>query len=283
MARRFSAPYQMEPISGLAIWARRIAIFSLVTAIVSIIVVRFGFLDFKPALTTFFGALACAGLSILVGFGAFAAIWHNGSRGMTLILFALLLDILILAYPAYLAYQYRKLPPIHDISTDPINPPAFDALARLRAGDETNSSTYSGLYSAELQRAAYPDVEPVSLDMPPQKAYDTVHRLVVKRKWLIVDERAPLPPQRIGRIEAIARTPIMGFREDVSIRIVPSGDGSRIDMRSSSRHFEHDLGSNAARITKLINDLNQVVDDAAPARKILAPAKPQPAKGPAKR
>ena len=119
--------------------------------------------------------------------------------------------------------------------------------------------------------------------MPPQKAYDTVHRLVVKRKWLIVDERPPQPPQRIGRIEAIARTPIMGFREDVSIRIVPSGDGSRVDMRSSSRHFDHDLGSNAARITKLINDLNQVVDDAAPAKKILAPAKAQPPKGPAKR
>ncbi len=283
MARRFSAPYQMEPISSLATWARRIAIFSLVTAIVSIVVVRFGFLDFKPALTTFFGALACAGLSILVSFAAFAAIWHNGSRGMTRILFALLLDVLILAYPAYLAYQYKKLPPIHDITTDPINPPPFDSLARLRAGDETNSSAYSGLYSAELQRAAYPDVEPVALDMPPQKAYDTVHRLVVKRKWLIVDERPPQPPQRIGRIEAIARTPIMGFREDVSIRIVPSGDGSRVDMRSSSRHFDHDLGSNAARITKLINDLNQVVDDAAPAKKILAPAKAQPPKGPAKR
>jgi hypothetical protein len=54
-------------------------------------------------------------------------------------------------------------------------------------------------------------------------------------------------------------------------------------MRSSSRHFDHDLGSNAARITKLINDLNQVVDDAAPAKKILAPAKAQPPKGPAKR
>lgn len=283
MARRFSTKYQMEPISSLATWARRLAVFSLITVIVSIIVVRFGFLDFQPALTTFFGALACAGLSILVSFAAFAAIWHNGSRGMTRILFALLLSVLILAYPAYLAYQYKKLPPIHDITTDPINPPAFDALSRLRAGDGVNTGVYSGLYSAELQRAAYPDVEPVNLDMPPQKAYDTIHRLVVKRKWLIVDERPPQPPQRIGRIEAVARTPVMGFREDVSIRIVPSGDGSRVDLRSSSRYFEHDFGSNAARLTKLINDLNQIVDDAAPAKKILAPAQPPQAKGPTKR
>ena len=120
---------------------------------VSILIVRFGFLEMKPALATFFGALACAGLSILLGFAAFAAIWQNGSRGMGRILLALLIDALILAYPAYLGLQYRKLPPIHDITTDPIDPPRFEALARLRAGDGTNTAVYAGLYSAEQQRA----------------------------------------------------------------------------------------------------------------------------------
>ncbi|HBF54280.1 MAG TPA: DUF1499 domain-containing protein, partial [Afipia sp.] len=97
-----------------------------------------GVLDFKPALTTLFGALACAGLSILVGLAAFAAIWQNGSRGMSRILLAFLIDAAILAYPAYLAFQYRTLPAIHDITTDPIDPPRFEALARLRAGDGAN-------------------------------------------------------------------------------------------------------------------------------------------------
>lgn len=278
MARRFSTPYQKEPISELAAWARRLAVFSLVATLVSILVVRFGFLDFKPAMATFFSALACAGLSILVGLAAFAAIWQNGSRGMSRILVAMLLDILILAYPAYLTYQYKKLPAIHDVTTDPIDPPRFDALARLRTVDGVNSPVYAGLYSAELQRAAYPDIEPISLDVSSQKAYDVTLQLITRRKWLIIDERPPLPPQRIGRIEAVARTPIMGFREDVSIRIVPFGDGSRVDIRSSSRYFEHDLGSNAARITKLTDDLNEVIDNAKPEKTLLAPAKPQ-AKG----
>ena len=73
MARRFSAPYQSEPVSSLATWARNLAVFSLVTVPVSILIVRFGFLEMKPALATFFGALGCAVLSILVSFGAFAA------------------------------------------------------------------------------------------------------------------------------------------------------------------------------------------------------------------
>src|SRR5258708_16317793 len=90
----------------------------------------------------------------------------------------------------------------------------------------------------------------------------------------------PLPPRRIGRIEAVARTPIMGFREYVSIRVTPDGDDSRVDIRSSSRYFESDLGSNAARVTRLIEDINTAAESAAnkPAVK-----KPQvPAKAPAK-
>jgi hypothetical protein len=258
-------------------------VFSVVAVLVSIVIVRFGFLEMKPALATFFGALACAGLSILVGLAAFVAIWQNGSRGMSRILLALLIDAVVLAYPAYLGLQYRKLPPIHDITTDPIDPPRFDALARLRTGDGANTAVYAGLYSAEQQRRAYPDVETVELDVPVQRAFEVTTQLVTKRKWLVIDERAPQPPRRIGRIEAVARTAIMGFREDVSIRVTPDGEGSRVDIRSSSRYFESDLGSNAARITSLIEDINNAVDNAKPVvKKPQAPAKVPP-KGVAKR
>ena len=278
MARRFLTPYQSEPVSRLATWSRNLAVFSVVAVIVSILIVRFGFLEMKPALATFFGALGLAVLSILVGLAAFAAIWQNGSRGMGRIPLAFLINAAVLAYPAYLALQYRKLPKIYDITTDPIDPPRFDALARLRSGEGTNSAVYAGLYSAEQQRSNYPDIETVELEVPPQRAYEVTLALIAKRKWLVIDERPPQPPRRIGRIEAVARTPIMGFREDVSIRITPDGDESRVDIRSSSRYFESDLGSNASRVTKLIEDINTAVDNAKPAQK-----KPQaPAKAPAK-
>ena len=277
MARRFSAPYQSEPVSSLASWARNLAVFSVVAVVVSIIIVRFGFLEMKPALATFFGALACAGLSILVSFAAFAAIWQNGSRGMSRILLALLIDAVVLAYPAYLGLQYRKLPPIHDITTDPIDPPRFEALARLRTGEGTNTAVYAGLYSAEQQRLYYPDIETVELDVPAQRAYEVTLQLINKRKWRVVDERPP-QPRREGHIEAIAQTPIMGFREDVSIRVTPDGDGSRVDIRSASRYFESDLGSNAARITRLTDDINTAVDTTAvkPVKKPAAPVKGPP-------
>jgi hypothetical protein len=197
---------------------------------------------------------------------------------MSRILMAFLIDAALLAYPAYLGLQYRRLPPIHDITTDPIDPPRFDALARLRTGDGANTAVYAGLYSAEQQRLYYPDIETVELDVPVQRAYEVTLQLVTRRKWLVIDERAPQLPRRIGRIEAVARTPIMGFREDVSIRATPDGDGSRVDIRSSSRYFESDLGSNAARIAKLIDDINNAVDNASvkPVKKPVAPVKVAP-------
>src|SRR5437868_15173430 len=126
MARRFSAAYQSEPVSSLASWARNLAVFAVVAVVVSIIIVRFDFLEMKPALATFFGGLAIAGLSILFGLAGFAAIWQNGSRGMARILLAFLIDGAILAYPAYQAVLYRKLPPIHDITNNPNDQPRFD-------------------------------------------------------------------------------------------------------------------------------------------------------------
>ncbi|MBI5320612.1 DUF1499 domain-containing protein [Bradyrhizobium sp.] len=273
MARRFSAPYQTEPVSALATWSRNLAVFSVITVLVSMIIVHTDFLEMKPAMVTFFGGLGIAGLSILVGLGAFAAIWQNGSRGMSRVLLALLIDAMVLAYPAYLGLQYRKLPKIHDITTDPIDPPRFEALARLRTGEGVNSAVYAGLYSAEQQRIAYPEIETVDLELPTKRAYEVALAIVQKRKWIVIEAREPQPPRNIGRIEAVARTLVMGFREDVAIRITPDGEDSRIDIRSSSRYFESDLGSNAARVSKLIEDINTAAEAAAlkPVKKAPAP------------
>src|SRR5436190_8483699 len=262
MARRISAPYQTEPVSALATWSRNLAVFSVIAVLVAVIFIHTDFLEIKPAMVTFIGGLAVAGLSILVGLGAFASIWQNGSRGMGRILLALFIDAAVLAYPAYLALQYRKLPKIHDITTDAIDPPRFEALARLRAGEGANPAVYAGLYSAEQQRVAYPDIETVELELPAPRAYEVVLQVVNKRKWNVVDDRKP-EGRRDGHIEAITKSFLMGFREDVTIRIKADGEDSRVDIRSSSRYFESDFGSNAKRVAALMEDINTAAEQAA--------------------
>ena len=112
----------------------------------------------------------------------------------------------------------------------------------------------------------------MELEVPPQRAYEITLALINKRKWRVVDERPP-QARREGRIEAIAQTLIMGFREDVSIRIKADGDDSRVDIRSASRYFDSDLGSNAARVTKLIEDINTAADTKPATKKPATPAK----------
>src|ERR1700754_831396 len=100
-----------DPMARTAIWARRFALFALVASVLSIAIVRSGLLEIKPALATFAGALALAGISILLAFAAFVVIWRDGFAGLSSALLALLISTMLLAYPAYLTYQAYKLPP----------------------------------------------------------------------------------------------------------------------------------------------------------------------------
>jgi len=271
-----------QPPSRLAIWSRRIALFSLAATFIAIIVVRSGALEIVPALSTLGGALALAMLAILLAFGAAVSIWKDGVGGIGEAVTGLLIGLALIAYPLYVGVKAYKLPAIYDITTDPIDPPRFDAIARLRPRD-ANSATYAGLYTAEQQRTAYSDIEPDMTSVSPQEAYDAAMKVITKRKWHVVDAR---PPQgtapRDGLIEAIARTPILGFRDDVAVRVRATHEGARIDVRSASRYGRHDLGTNAARVRSLIEDIDDVLATPAkgekPEKQAPVPkAPPQPA------
>jgi uncharacterized protein (DUF1499 family) len=60
-----------------------------------------------------------------------------------------------------------------------------------------------------------------------------------------------------GRIEATDTTMWFGFKDDIVIRIVPEGEGSRLDIRSMSRVGKSDLGKNADRIRKFLAALKE--------------------------
>jgi uncharacterized protein (DUF1499 family) len=271
MARRYIAE---EPTSQLAVWARRMALFALVATVLTIIMVRSGLLEIWPALTTFFGALAISVVALLMALAAFVVIWKDGLAGMGYALTAMGVSFALTAYPAYLGIKAYKLPWIYDITTDPIDPPRYEALARIRPRD-ANPIIYAGLATAELQHAAYPEIEPLEEDANAQMSYNAALAVITKRRWRIVDQRPPQPPRREGRIEAVARTPIMGFRDDVVVRVRADGDGSRIDIRSSSRYGTFDFGANAARIRSLADDIDEAVGNQKPE----APAAPVAKKG----
>jgi len=261
-----------EPVSKLAIWSRRLALFAMAVVLLVIVIVNLGFLDPLPAISTLAGSLFFALVAMVLAFGAFVVIWRQGLRGLGLAVAALSIGIAMLAYPAYLGVLFYRLPAVNDITTDPVDPPRFEAIARLRPRG-ANPIAYPGAAALQLQRTAYPDIEPLLVSVPPLEAYDAALAVITKRKWRIVDVRPPQTGRREGRIEAVARTPIMGFRDDIVVRVRAAEDGARIDMRSASRYGVRDFGANASRLRSLSSD----IDDLAGAEK----AKPKPPPKPA--
>jgi len=129
-------------------------------------------------------------------------------------------------------------PPIHDISTDLDDPPAFEAIAKLRT-----KAAYDGPAAATAQRRAYPEVQPIVLTVPPAEAFRRAAQASTDMGWALVAE-----DEAAGRIEATATTFLMGYKDDVVIRVRAAEGGSRVDIRSKSRVGEGDFGANAARI-----------------------------------
>ena len=140
------------------------------------------------------------------------------------------------------------VPPIHDITTDLENPPAFEAVVPLRA-DAPNSLERPGMLAAQ-QRDGYPTLAPVTLPVPPDQAFDRALGVALDKGWDIVTA-----DKSTGRIEATDTTRFFGFKDDVVIRLTPWGSGTRVDMRSVSRTGRSDVGTNARRIEAFLDDL----------------------------
>ena len=140
---------------------------------------------------------------------------------------------------------------IHDISTDIEAPPPFIAVLPAREAAHAATVVHPGARLASLQRAAYPDIVPLMLALPPDEAY---------RRALVTAEAMPrwtiiARDREAGRIEASGRTRWIGFTDDVVIRVTALGAGSRVDMRSLSRIGQGDLGANAKRIRTYLTAL----------------------------
>lgn len=166
-------------------------------------------------------------------------------------LVALAVAAVVVAVPLHYAQLAATTPPIHDITTDTLNPPQFWAVLPLRAEENANSVEYGGPAVAKLQRAYYPRIAPVTTALPPPAAFAVA--LAVARSmhgWLDVTAE---PESR--RIEASQESFWMHFTDDVSIRVAADGTGSRIDIRSVSRQGRGDFGANARRVAAYLDAL----------------------------
>ena len=231
-------------ISRLAIAGFALSLLAILAAMGAGVGTRTGGWDFRQGFTILRWAawLGAVGACLSLG-GAILARPGRGRRGLLLAVTGIVLGGLAFGVPANRYRIAQQVPRIHDVTTDTENPPRFVSILPLRK-DAPNPAEYGGPEIAAQQRAAYPDIRPLEVGIPPPEAYRRALATARRMGWRIVDA-----DEEDGRIEAVATTRWVGFKDDVVIRIDRSArPGSRVDVRSVSRVGISDVGANACRI-----------------------------------
>lgn len=153
--------------------------------------------------------------------------------------------------PLSMMSKAKSVPPIHDITTDMVNPPKFVAILPLRA-DAPNPAEYQGDEIAKQQLEAYPELTTKTFAFTSDKVFAAALATLENMGLQVV---ASEPTE--GRIEAVDTTTWFGFKDDVVVRIQSEGQITLFDARSKSRVGMSDIGKNAERLNSLIAGIDE--------------------------
>ena len=250
-----------RPVSDAALWCRRLAIFALLVGGVGVALTRARMVDVPAGLAVLASAIVLDLIALLLAGAACVSMWRTARRGVSLVIVGTTLAAALLAWPSWLAVQALRLPLLNDVSTDTLDPPAFSrsrVAVAVRNGrvPPTTPAEY-----ASLQRVAYPDVQPILVELDAEEAFAIALKAAQNRGWLIVDRNAPSTGRSgLGHIDAVDRTLVMGMPEDITIRVKPLAGQTKIDVRSTSRYGRNDFGGNAKRIVAFSQELQAQLD-----------------------
>ncbi len=245
--------------SKFSVWSGRISAFAVQLAIVGVLLHRFTGMSTPVAMNLFMSAFVLAALAVVIGVIAYVGIWRRGGEGFGRATFGILMGGILLAWPGTYLPKFITLPVINDVSTDTSSPPRFVHAVSERPQD-ANPVMYPGGKFANEQRSSYPDIKPLIVKYSRARAFDTARMIMKKREWAIVDEKRPGKGVSTGKIEAVQRTLVLGFPDDIVVRIGGDKGRAKIDVRSASRYGRHDFGRNAERIRGFLKELHARLD-----------------------
>lgn len=244
-----------QPPSLLARWGSRLALFSALLLVAALFLHRVFSLPTPLALSIAGTAFALAALVVVMAAIAGLDIWITGRQGTARVVVALAVALGLLAMPAMAWIASRDWPTLADVSTDIARAPEFAALVSARGAD-ANPLIYPKESVGPLQTASYPDIKTLAVPRTPDDTFEVVLQALTKLKMKPTAETPPADaPDGEGRIELSDRTLILGFRDDVVIRVAGDDTSSRVDVRSASRYGRNDFGRNAARVRMILKEI----------------------------
>jgi len=233
--------------SKWAIWARRFGSLALPLAVIPVFLHRERLItsaDFAIIETI---AMAAGGFGLFLAFGAFARLWVTGDHGWGKATMGFFLSLLCLVPFAAVAYLILTNPSTADISTDPANPPGI--VSQLPAHPPAD---------LEAIAAAFPNAQNRTYPIEAAEMFAIVVGLVQERGWDLRARREPQSSLAAGQVNAVAMT-LLGWREEIAIRIQGNRQGAVVAVRSAALHPGHDLGENGRRVEEFLVGLDRQV------------------------
>ena len=211
---------------------------------------RFGVWTFFVGFYFLFAGILVALICAVWGVAALVFLrGQDRAKGRASFGYGTILSAFVLVFMFVQFMDASRLPPIHDISTDRQDPPEFDHLIAVR-GATSNDLTYSD--DERLQQAsAYPTINTLRSERDLNESFDRALAVAETMGWEIVNI-----DRRAGIVESTATTFWFGFKDDVVIRLRNDNGMTLIDLRSVSRVGMSDLGANAARIARFLEEFN---------------------------
>ncbi len=247
--------------SMAARWAMPPAVFSPVLAGVAILSHRFGSLSEQNFILVLLAALGLAMAGGLLALAGLRSLWRDAAIGGRRSALALLFCLPVLAPAAAVVWLSQTTAHLSDIATDTQDPPHFSSRPVLGSGINTNEPPR---VNAVLQKQYYPDVTGRRYQLSADGIAVQVSELAAETGWTLTYGRPVAQPNGEWIIEATVTTAILGFKDDVVIRVTDEGESAYVDMRSASRFGAADLGANARRIVAFMNALDLRIQSGTP-------------------
>lgn len=261
-----------QPPSFLAGWTSRLATFSVALLILTLFLHRVFSLPTSIALNIASLCFLGAALALLMAIVAGLDIWITGRQGAPRIFVGASLALALLAVPASVYTLALQWPQINDVTTDTRAPPEFVSSIALR-DPGSNPVAYPGAEFAVQQQSSYPDIQTMLVPRPVEETYEIVLQAIAKLRHKTSRAQPPdAEAGRAGAIEFTDHTMVLGFADDIVIRVAQRENGSAVDIRSASRFGRNDFGHNAERIRLLLREIVGRLEASVPN---MLPAKPK--------
>lgn len=233
--------------SSWAVWAARFARPVVPLVLLTLVLHYVGYLSSEVFVTTIGVALGLSLISMACAIIGYVRMWYNGDAGWRTAAFGMILGLVSLGVLGLFLYLDGVHPRTSDVTTASFDIPlAPNRVGQVSTPSQIDDEQYKGATSRQYQTSI-------------QTFEEALNFAVAQLGW------KSNGTQRLGASETlnfyVAKT-LLGFKDDITVYTRETQNSVVVEVRSSSRYGQSDLGTNAKRIAAFLFIIDERISTA---------------------